>query len=99
MVENNTDLQGNEGENKPIAPPTPAAETKEEYRFPQLNVMILGDGGVGKSSIIDSYLGKKQIKHRIATTGFDFFNIKYKAGDGNTVQFKVWDTAGQERFY
>lgn len=56
--------------------------------------MILGDGGVGKSSIIDSYLGKKQIKHRIATTGFDFFNIKYKAADGNTVQFKVWDTAG-----
>ena len=63
------------------------------------NLMMIGDGGVGKTSIMKRYVNKKFDPNKIATSGVDFLTVKYKSKDGkNVCRVKIWDTAGQERF-
>ena len=65
----------------------------------QLQIIILGDGAVGKTSIINQFIeGKFQDDH-MATLGLDFAQHNYTTKEDNTdVPIKIWDSAGQERF-
>ena len=64
-----------------------------------LQVIILGDGAVGKTSIINQYVDKAFEEEHITTLGLDFAQKKYTSKvDGKELTFKIWDTAGQERF-
>ncbi len=63
----------------------------------KMHVMILGDGAVGKTSIIKQYGNAKFTSQHIRTIGVDFIQTKYKKGD-QEFDVKIWDTAGQERF-
>ena len=58
--------------------------------------ILVGDSGVGKTSIIGRYL-KKFNSNEKATIGASFTN-KPEEIDGNQIIFEIWDTAGQERF-
>ena len=60
--------------------------------------MLIGDGGVGKTSIMKRYVNKKFDPHKIATSGVDFCAVKYTSESGEECRVKIWDTAGQERF-
>lgn len=61
--------------------------------------MILGDGAVGKTSMINRYMGKSFSQDHITTIGLDYVTKKHKSRDGKTmIPVKIWDTAGQERF-
>ncbi|CAL5095817.1 unnamed protein product [Urochloa decumbens] len=51
-----------------------------------LKVIILGDSGVGKTSLMNQYVNKKFSNQYKATIGADFLTKE------------IWDTAGQERF-
>ncbi|KAF3856418.1 hypothetical protein F7725_017141, partial [Dissostichus mawsoni] len=53
-----------------------------------LKVIILGDSGVGKTSLMNQYVNKKFSNQYKATIGADFL----------TKEVMIWDTAGQERF-
>ena len=65
----------------------------------QLQIIILGDGAVGKTSIINQYASEKFLEDHIATLGLDFAQKKYTTkADGKEIPIKIWDTAGQERF-
>ena len=57
---------------------------------------FVGDFGVGKTSIIFSYLSKS-IEDIQTTLGIDFFSktIRIKEQD---LHLTIWDTAGSERF-
>ena len=60
---------------------------------------MLGDGAVGKTSIIRQYMEKYFTEeHANSTIGVDVVKRKYIAKDGKEVNVKIWDTAGQERF-
>eukprot|EP01061_Rhynchopus_euleeides_P036302 TRINITY_DN611_c1_g1_i1.p1 TRINITY_DN611_c1_g1~~TRINITY_DN611_c1_g1_i1.p1 ORF type:complete len:208 (+),score=102.96 TRINITY_DN611_c1_g1_i1:61-684(+) len=62
-----------------------------------LKVIILGDTGVGKSSLMGRYVNDKfDIRYK-ATIGADFLT-KDLSVDGVSVTLQIWDTAGQERF-
>ena len=62
-----------------------------------LKVIILGDTGVGKSSLMGRYVNDKfDIRYK-ATIGADFLT-KELTVDGTNVTLQIWDTAGQERF-
>lgn len=63
----------------------------------KMHVMILGDGAVGKSSILKQYHNQKFTNQHIKTLGVDFIQTTYKRGE-QTYDVKIWDTAGQERF-
>ena len=62
-----------------------------------LKVVIIGDSGVGKTSVLQRYMsGKFSAQHR-ATVGADFLSKDITLGAKN-YNLQVWDTAGQERF-
>lgn len=62
-----------------------------------LKVVIVGDGGVGKSSMIQRYCRGTFTRDYKKTIGVDFLERQIEI-DGEEVRLMLWDTAGQEEF-
>jgi Ras-related protein Rab-18 len=62
-----------------------------------LKILIIGESGVGKSSLLLRFTDDKFDQEMAATIGVDF-KVKQLEIDGNRVKLAIWDTAGQERF-
>ncbi|KAH7816808.1 Rab7a1 [Monocercomonoides exilis] len=62
-----------------------------------LKVIVLGDSGVGKTSLINQFAQHKFSSQYKATIGADFLT-KEVIVDGRQVTMQIWDTAGLERF-
>lgn len=62
-----------------------------------LKIIILGDSGVGKTSLMHQYVSHKFDSRYKATIGADFLTKDIEV-NGQTVTLQIWDTAGQERF-
>jgi len=62
-----------------------------------LKVIILGNSGVGKTSLMNQYVNKKFSNQYKATIGADFLTKEVMVDD-RLVTMQIWDTAGQERF-
>ncbi|GMH46510.1 hypothetical protein TrRE_jg4153 [Triparma retinervis] len=58
---------------------------------------MLGDSGVGKTSLMSRWTEDTFNDNMIGTLGVDF-KMKQIMIEGASVQVQVWDTAGQERF-
>lgn len=63
-----------------------------------LKIVVLGDSGVGKTSIRSSYLFDQFQPHHRVTIGADFIQKIVTTYDDRKVKLQIWDTAGQERF-
>ena len=59
--------------------------------------IIIGDSGVGKSSLLYRYAEQDWNPHYIATIGVDFKVLTFERNN-EVVKLQLWDTAGQERF-
>ncbi|XP_051944075.1 ras-related protein Rab-18-B-like isoform X2 [Hippocampus zosterae] len=62
-----------------------------------LKLLIIGESGVGKSSLLLRFTEDTFDPDQSATIGVDF-KVKTLAIDGNKAKLAIWDTAGQERF-
>ncbi|XP_057971163.1 ras-related protein Rab7-like isoform X2 [Malania oleifera] len=62
-----------------------------------LKVIVLGDSGVGKTSLMNQYVYNKFSQQYKATIGADFVTKELQVDD-KLVTLQIWDTAGQERF-
>ena len=62
-----------------------------------LKVVLLGDGGVGKSSLIQRFVSNKFDPSLFHTIGVEFLNKDLEV-EGERYTLQIWDTAGQERF-
>jgi len=62
-----------------------------------LKILLIGDTGVGKSSLLYRYSDDQYSSNYISTIGVDF-KIKTFDVDDKVVKLQIWDTAGQERF-
>ncbi|KAI8831584.1 small GTPase superfamily [Chytridium lagenaria] len=62
-----------------------------------LKVIILGDSGVGKTSLMNQYVNRRFSNQYKATIGADFLTKEVVVED-RQVTTQIWDTAGQERF-
>ena len=62
-----------------------------------IKVVIVGNGAVGKSSMIQRYCKGLFTKDYKKTIGVDFLERQVYV-DGEDVRLMLWDTAGQEEF-
>lgn len=68
---------------------------KKEHLY---KVLVIGELGAGKTSIIKRYVHQFFSQHYRATIGVDFA-LKVLNWDANTlIRLQLWDIAGQERF-
>lgn len=65
-----------------------------DYLF---KILLVGDSGVGKSSLLLRFTENTYCETFIATIGVDF-KIKTVNIDNKVIKLQIWDTAGQERF-
>nr|XP_033773186.1 ras-related protein Rab-18-B-like [Geotrypetes seraphini] len=62
-----------------------------------LKLLLIGESGVGKSSLLLRFTDDHFDPQLGSTIGVDF-KVKKMNIDGNHVKLAIWDTAGQERF-
>lgn len=60
-------------------------------------ILIIGDSGVGKSSLMLRFCDDAFNETQLSTIGVDF-KVKYMVENGKRLKMAIWDTAGQERF-
>ena len=67
---------------------------KKEYR---LKIVVAGEGGVGKTSLLNRYVSNKFLENMKMTIGTDFFTqvLDY---DGWIVKLQFWDFGGEKCF-
>lgn len=61
-------------------------------------LLLIGDSGVGKTSILFRFSDDAFTPTFISTIGIDF-KIKTIELRGKKIKLQIWDTAGQERFH
>ena len=68
--------------------------SKYEYLF---KIILIGNSGVGKSSILHRYMKRTFDSNYKVTIGVDFF-MKSLTINEQMVKIQIWDTAGQEKY-
>ena len=62
-------------------------------------VVLIGESGVGKTSIISRYISNSFRSQQLPTTGANFVSKTVILEDENqSIKFELWDTAGQEKY-
>ncbi|KAH8060420.1 hypothetical protein JL720_13585 [Aureococcus anophagefferens] len=65
--------------------------------MPEFKLILVGDGGVGKTTFVKRHLTGEFEKKYVATLGVEVHPLVFHTNRG-PIKFNVWDTAGQERF-
>ena len=61
-------------------------------------VVLVGESGVGKTSIITQFIDQTFQEDQQSTTGGTFSTKSVICDDTKILKFEIWDTAGQERY-
>jgi len=67
---------------------------KKEYR---LKIIVAGDGGVGKTSLLNRYLSNMFMEVMKMTIGAGFF-AKVLHREDSVIKLQLWDFGGEKRF-
>ncbi len=68
-----------------------------DYKGPRYKIVIIGDGGVGKTSLVERIQGHGfETKYHI-TIGANI-SVRDISVDDREYKFQLWDLAGQQRF-
>ncbi|NHI92652.1 MAG: GTP-binding protein [Candidatus Lokiarchaeota archaeon] len=65
------------------------------YKF---KVVICGDHGVGKTSLLRRFVENKFDKDYLSTLGANILSKEYVTPKGNIIELLLWDIAGQQVF-
>ena len=63
-----------------------------------LKIVLIGESGVGKTSIISQFIDQIFQNDQQSTIGGTFSTKTIKCGNGKILKLEIWDTAGQERY-
>jgi small GTP-binding protein len=61
-------------------------------------VIIAGQGGVGKTALVERYVSGKFLEDHKITIGANFMMKNVVLDTGESVNMQLWDFAGEERF-
>lgn len=75
----------------------PSGHSANPQKTTLLKVVMLGDGGVGKSCLMNRFVSNHYDEQSFHTIGVEFLNKDIKI-NGESYTLQIWDTAGQERF-
>ncbi|KAI5631797.1 ras family domain-containing protein [Phthorimaea operculella] len=90
--------EGQPGTGSDAAPAPSHSSPTAERREHLYKILVIGELGTGKTSIIKRYVHQFFSQHYRATIGVDFA-LKVLNWDANTIiRLQLWDIAGQERF-
>jgi Ras-related protein Rab-22 len=64
----------------------------------EVKVVLLGDTGVGKSSLVLRFVTQDFKEYSESTIGASFMS-KVEVIDGTAYKYQIWDTAGQEKYH
>jgi small GTP-binding protein len=64
----------------------------------EVKVVVLGDTGVGKSSLVLKFATGNFKPYSESTIGASFMSKIIQTRSGGSVKFQIWDTAGQEKY-
>jgi len=63
-----------------------------------IKIVVVGESGVGKTSLITQFIDNFFDEELQATTGASFSAKTLSFDNGKSVKIQIWDTAGQERY-
>lgn len=78
---------------KPILEECP--KMKNEYH--RMKIIVAGDGGVGKTSLLNRYISNDFIEGMSLTVGSDFFSQACDFKE-HKIKIQIWDFGGEPRF-
>eukprot|EP00301_Raphidiophrys_heterophryoidea_P019465 c4401_g1_i1.p1 GENE.c4401_g1_i1~~c4401_g1_i1.p1 ORF type:complete len:211 (+),score=41.55 c4401_g1_i1:61-633(+) len=64
----------------------------------EVKVVLLGDAGVGKSSLVLRFVSNHFKEYSESTIGASFMSKTIVVND-TAIKFQIWDTAGQEKYH
>ena len=73
-------------------------EIKEFKIKNHIKCVILGDSGIGKTSIIKTYHNNHFDTYNETTLGATYWELNYEYSKSMNIKINFWDTAGQERY-
>ena len=62
-----------------------------------VKTVIIGDSGVGKTSIVNALTNKRFCQMQETTVGVDY-GVKFVELSDSKIKYQLWDTGGQEKF-
>ena len=73
-------------------------EEEDQDEYISCKIVLLGETGVGKTSIITRYITNSFSEVVMTSTGSSFFSKKIELNENDKITLQIWDTAGQERY-
>lgn len=67
------------------------------YSIPSYKILVVGDSGAGKTSLVDRIISNNFGPATLPTVGVEFKTYSTLI-DGSEVKLNIWDTAGQEKY-
>lgn len=81
----------------PVIPDYPIQKTFKKNSSYNLKIVVVGDGGCGKTCLLVSYAQQKFPKVYVPTV-FENYVTNVTAPNGKVIELALWDTAGQEEY-
>ena len=61
--------------------------------------IVVGDSGVGKTTLVNTFCKNIYLSDHVATIGVDFMCQTVTLSNKQKLKFQIWDTAGLEQFF